>query len=256
MQFSKKLFTAIITTLLLVSAIATILPVFALPTGSLSATSGAVGDRITVSGTDADTPGAPINIYWENTGGILLATTFAAGDGTYSASVTIPDAIAGSHFIIVQDIIPSTLSLPFTITPSITLTPTRGIPGDTVTVAGSGFNSSSTQSARGNVTITFFNATGTTIFSRVVAAVNTTSTGNFSVTFTVPAVDYGAYTVSAADQSLPAPNTATATFTVGASIIISPTSGASGTVVSLTGRGFSRIAGLRVTTSIGGVTAP
>jgi hypothetical protein len=257
MQFSKKLLTATITALLLVSAIATIIPVFAFPVGAtaaLSASTGPVGTTITVAGVDTDAPGAPLNVYWENTGGVLLATGFADGAGNYNISLTIPDAAAGTHFIIVQDIIPSTVSVAFVVTSKITLSPASGIPGDLVNVTGTGFSGNSSSSQR-NVTINFSNATGT-VFSQNVAAVNATGTGNFTVLFTVPAVDYGAYTVTATDQATGGAHSATAAFTVSAAITISPTSGPSGTVVTITGRGFSHIAGLAISITVGVVTAP
>jgi methyl-accepting chemotaxis protein len=131
--------------------------------------------------------------------------------------------------------------------------PIRGIPGDTVNVTGFGFNSSSLFSARGNITVAFYNASGT-IYSKVLGAINTTSTGNFSILVTVPAVDYGSYNISATDQSLPTPNTATTIFTVSAIILINGANSASvpaGSIVTITGRGFSKQAGLLVNVSVG-----
>jgi len=255
MQINKKLFTATITTLLFLSILATITPAFAVPTAALSASTGAVGTRITVAGTGAQ-PGAPIDIFWENTGGLLLASNFADGVGAYNISVTIPDAAAGTHFVIVRD--PTgTVGAQFVVTPSISLSPTRGIPGDSVNVTGSGFSGNSSSTQR-NVTILFYNTTGTTIFSRNVGGVNASSTGNFSILITVPAVDYGTYTVNATDQATGTPNTAIATFTVAASILINggtSVSAASGAVIAITGRGFTHTAGLNVSVSLG-ATSP
>jgi hypothetical protein len=260
MQFSKKLFTATIATLLLVSAIATILPVFAdnMPALTTNISSGPVGSTVYIWATDTTAPGSIINIYWENTGGSLLKTGYADGTGFFNLSVTIPDATAGVHALIAQDAQPTTNATTFTVTPSITVNPTRGIPGDTINVTGSGFNSSSAFSARGNITIAFYNTSGTTIYSKVLGAINTTSTGNFSILVTVPAVDYNlttpGYFINATDQSLPTPLTAATSFTVSAIILINGATSASapaGSVVTITGRGFSKQAGLLVNVSVG-----
>ncbi|MGB9841267.1 MAG: beta strand repeat-containing protein [Candidatus Bathyarchaeales archaeon] len=248
MQKSKKTLSLLITALLSLSMIIATVPlVSAAFSASATPNNGPVGTVTTISGIDAS-PGGPVEFYWETLAGPLLNSTYAAGDGTFSAKVTIPETTAGVHYVIVRDVSTgSTLGVSFTVTPKITLSPLRGIPGDTVTVTGTGF--SGTPILR-NVTITFLNGT----YSTVVAAVNASSLGSFSVNFTVPTVAYGVYTVNATDQASP-PNSAAMNFTVGAAITISPAAGATGAVVSVTGRGFSKTANIPVTITVGGVTA-
>ncbi|MEJ5328177.1 MAG: hypothetical protein WHU54_08035 [Candidatus Bathyarchaeia archaeon] len=248
MQTSKKTLSLLITTLLMLSTIIAAVP---LVSAALSATanpaSGPVGQVTEISGTGASA-GGPVELYWETLSGTLLNSTYADGTGAFSAKVTIPETTAGTHYVIVRDVSTgTTLGVAFTVTPKITVSPARGIPGDTVTVTGTGFNY--TIPAR-NVTIIFTNGT----YSAQVAAVNATSSGSFSVNFTVPVVDYGDYTVNATALAYPAIN-ATAGFTVGAAITISPNSGPTGAVVSVTGRGFSKTANIPVTITVGGVTA-
>ena len=245
---SHKLLAAFTVTLLMLSMVLAAIPsVSALGTPSVSPSSGRVGLEVTVSGTDAS-KGGLVEIYWETLAGALLGSTYADGAGAYSKKVTIPEGTAGPHWIIVRDVSTGvTEAVAFTITAYITRSPTSGIPGDTVTVTGTGF--AGTAPAR-NVTVTFSNAT----YSKVVAAVNATSAGSFSVDFTVPAVDYGSYTITATDQAS-TPNSATATFTVGAAITRSPTSGPTGQVVTITGRGFNKTADKPITITVDGVTA-
>ncbi len=240
MQINKKLTTISITALLLLSMLAFVVPAFAISaTPTASATSGAVGTKVTLSGTDASAGGL-VQVYWDNLGGALLNSTYASGT-SYSIVAFIPDSTAGAHNLIVRDVSTgTTVASPFTITPAISLSATRGIPGDSVNVTGTGFGSQK------NLNVTFNGVDVTP------AALQVTSiTGNITVTFIVPTIAYGNYAVVATDN---ATNTATATggFTVGASVTISPTSGPSGTVVTATGRGFTRTAGLNIVLTIGG----
>jgi hypothetical protein len=72
----------------------------------------------------------------------------------------------------------------FDVIPSITRSPIRGKPGDTVTVGGRGFRNATT------ATITF-GTVGT------VTTATTDNYGRFTATFTVPTVPDGTYTITA-----------------------------------------------------------
>jgi hypothetical protein len=238
----QKILAAIIATLLIASvSIAIVPPTLAISGPALSASSGNAGATPTVSGTDAQ-PGSLVIIYWENINPInFLATVFADGTGAYSQQVTIPTAPAGVHYIIVQDL-SGTAATAFTIVPEIVLTPTLGIANDTVAVAGTGF------AASANITLTF---DGTPLMTAPETVV-TDSRGSFTAAFEVPSEPYGNYTVEASDSV----NSASAAFTIGASIALDSTEGPAGSVVSISGRGFSSTAGTNVTVSIGSSTAP
>jgi prefoldin subunit 5 len=230
MQINKKLFTTALTALLLLSMLSVAAPALAITAPMLSDASGQVGKVITVEGAPGSAAaGGPVKIYWDLLASTPLNTTTALGDGSYSVMVKIPDAKQGQHFIIAEDASGSA-GTAFVVDRKITLSGSSGIPGDSVTVTGSGF------AATSNITLTFYNTTGTVFTADVTPAVtNTSATGNFSLSFTVPAVDYGAYLVSGEDAVATAPVVA---FTVGASITLSTKSGPTGTVVDVTGRGF------------------
>ncbi len=233
--------------ILTISAMAILTSGFAIPTVTLSANAGSKGDQIQVTGTGAQ-PGGPVSVYWENTGGALLGQDFADGLGAYIVNINIPDAAAGGHYIIVKDF-SGTTAAAFNVLPSISMNPTNGIPGSLVTVSGSGFSGNSTNQQR-NITILFFNTTGTTVYSKEVGAINASDTGNFTAVITVPAVNNGLYFVSASDHATGTPNTATITFTVAGTVFVSPTSNPSGAVVTVTGNGLSHQTGLRVNISL------
>jgi hypothetical protein len=251
MKLNRKLSAAIITTLLTVSAITAITLAFAVPTLILDVSTGKLGDQVQVSGTTQ--PGGAVSVYWQNLGGALLAQGFADGLGAYSVTISVPDAAAGLHYVIVQDST-GTSAAAFTVLSSISLNLVRGIPGRSVTVTGSGFSGNSSNQQR-NITILFFNTTGTTVYSKQVGTANATDTGNFTAVITVPAVDYGPYYISATDHATGTPNTADASFTVAGSVIVSPTSGPSGTIVAVSGNGLTHQAGLRVNISLNSLAA-
>jgi hypothetical protein len=109
--------------------------------------SGPVGTTATITGTGASAGGL-INVYWDNLGGAVLnSTAYANGAGGYSVMATIPTAGGGLHFLIVKDVSTGgTTGTAFTITPTLTLNPTSGIVGDTVSVTGTGYAASSNMS--------------------------------------------------------------------------------------------------------------
>jgi uncharacterized membrane protein YhaH (DUF805 family) len=109
--------------------------------------------------------------------------------------------------------------------PSITLSPTSGFAGSTITVIGSRFSTSDT----------------TCSFSGGIIAgqICTIFRGGLSGGFTVANVGGGTYTITAIGR--PAGDSASATFTVtgsGATIALSPSSGQPGMTVTVTGYGF------------------
>ena len=98
----SKLLTTV--TILLVFMVLPAVPlVNGLDTPTLSAKSGFVGDIITVSGSGISTEDR-ISIYWDNISETaFLSSTSGSGVGTYSVTITIPEANIGKHFIIVSD---------------------------------------------------------------------------------------------------------------------------------------------------------
>jgi hypothetical protein len=180
-----------------------------------------VGDTITVAGTGfAATAG--ITVRFDTTS---VGTTTTTSSGTFSSfTFTIPASTEGSHTIKAEETSSTTNNATesIAISPKITINPTTGSVGDAITVSGNGFDGSST------VTISFDAVTMTTA--------STNSSGTLSATFAVPSTSRGTHTVRAQDAGS---NYATATFTVSTKITINPTSGPSGTTVTVTGTGFA-----------------
>jgi archaellum component FlaC len=144
-MYKKKLSTIAIITILTLSTLLAAMPMAlaAPPIGvpTLSATSGNVGDKITVSdATGTATAFGIVEVYWD-TLATKIKDGYADSAGDYSiANVVIPEDVAGAHEVIVYDTLSSTInSATFTILPEIDLSTTKVLPGDSVTVDGTGF---------------------------------------------------------------------------------------------------------------------
>jgi hypothetical protein len=221
-KIHRALMVAVILGLLV--AISPSRPVLA-QTIALSLPSGTVGTTVYVSGS-AFTPSTTVYLFF----GSQPVTSFNTGTGTFFTPFTIPLGITpGFYTVTIQT---TSIYTPanilatayFTVTArQITITPTSGYVGSTVTVSGSGFNPSST------VTI-YFDTTAI----RTVAA---TASGSFSgATFTVPESYRGTHTIKGKDAG---GDSLDVTFTTLQKTTVSQTSGVVGDQVTLDGTGFT-----------------
>ena len=191
---------------------------------SLNPTSGPVGSTVTITGTGFD-PDSTVTITF---GGTALGTVTTNSNGGFSATFIVPLSSSSEDHTVTATQGSNSASKTFTVTsstiPTITLNPTSGPVGTSVTVTGINFVPSTP------VTITFDgNAVTTTP-----PAVTADSNGKFTATITVPVKLSGAHTIAA--------NSASKTFTVTPStiptIVLDPTSGPVDTLVNVTGIGF------------------
>lgn len=209
---------------------------------SLSATSGIVEATIIVRGTGF-APSTQIVFTFD---GAPLVTTpspvTSDSNGRFNASFAVPESIQGTHTIVVDDLSGGIASTTFTISNSITISPTSGNVGDTIVVVGRGFAQNSL------VTISYDGSSVVT----VPGSVETNSLGSFSASFAAVASSAGTHTVRAADLF---GNTATATFTVIRKITLSSRSGAPLVGITITGVGFAGLSGITLTWDGGPLTA-
>jgi hypothetical protein len=123
-------------------------------------------------------------------------------------------------------------SASFTVpTPSISITPTSGHPGTSITVVGSNFKLGAT------VTIFFdLNGNGLVDPGESVGTATASGTGAFVTAVTAPTLPSGAKNVRATDGV----NTASPqTFTITPAIFLSPSSGPAGATITVAGNGFA-----------------
>jgi hypothetical protein len=214
---------------------------FIVPTPSItiSPTSGPPGTSITVVGSNFKL-GATVTIFFDVDGdgvvdpGETVGTATASSTGAFSTVVPAPTLPFGTYDVRATDGVNTAPAVTFTITPAISLSPTSGSPGTTVTVSGSGF-------AAGASGIVWFDIDDDNVVDagEPSVAVTASATGTFTATLTVPTVAAGTYNIKA-DVPSGGPVEASATFIVPTpSITISPTSGPPGTSITVTGSGFN-----------------
>ena len=154
-------------------------------------------------------------------------------DGEFSGAVIVPSDGVGDHNITVNDGVwddDADFEIDNGGTSSVSVDPTYGAAGSTITVEGANF----TQLAGRDIEL-YLNRTSNGDITSV-GEVETEADGTFTGTFTVPAISFATYELIA--NSSEGVN-ATDGFKVGImAVIISPTSGASGEEVVVTGTGF------------------
>ncbi|HXA29863.1 MAG TPA: hypothetical protein VN193_14075 [Candidatus Angelobacter sp.] len=178
------------------------------PSASVSPSSGNVGSTVTLSGSGFPA-GAAISATYAGSSITLSGTLTTDGSGniptstppTFTVPATASGSLAGAHPVVVTAGSQTAPSVNFTVTPSITLTPSTGAAGSSDTITGTGFAVTSA------LTVTF-NTTGVTLGGSTSTNANGAITG---ATYTVPSLGAGPYTVLVKDASN---NQATATFTV------------------------------------------
>lgn len=142
---TKKSMSILITAVLMLSMVLAAAPMAkAIGAPTLTPNTGYVGTKVKVSGTST-TPGGLIQVYWDSVkawDGVagFLAESYAVGTN-YNIEIVIPEAVAGSHYVIVKDVEASEIaSATFTVNPSVVLSPSAVLAGDTVDVTGKGFS--------------------------------------------------------------------------------------------------------------------
>jgi hypothetical protein len=214
---------------------------------------GSVGTEVTVTGT-VEYQGATVVLYWDSIGGQELGSVkLTTEDKDYELTFIVPSATAGTHTVFAVEQLESggsssaaSMAKTFTVVPSITLSKTKGLVSDEVTITGHGFSASATDNA--NRILADFGGVNIIIATD---NVRTNGTGSFEAKFLVPDLPDGAYTVTAKDSVTPTANSATASFTIGPVLTITPEKGPTGIYVAVEGRGFTNSKDATVTIKFG-----
>jgi len=187
------------------------------------------GTTIAVKGSGA-TPGRTVKVYWDGLDK-LLNTTTAKGNGNWEVWFDVPEALNGEHWITVENVYNGQYDTYLTavnMEASLSLSPKSGLKGDVITVKGYGFGDEEDVQW---IQFDYVNITATP------SVPTTNDVGSWTATFKVPNLPTGfTYDVWVEDA---AGNDATKTFRIGASITLNKDKGPSGTVVRITGRGFT-----------------
>ena len=231
---SGKIFRilAVVLLLPLLLAIIPVTPALAAPILTVSPTSGAVGTMVTVVCENFDSyKGDDIFIYFDSEE-IAVSPITVPQTGSFKFDFNIPEgAESGKHRIEAKSELGATLALSlFTVLAArISLDPDDGVVGTELTVDGKGFYS--------NKVVTVY------YDKRMLGTEAATDTGEFSYSFTIPESTAGEHTVLAKDAE---GNSAEAEFEVIPSITLSSTSGAVGSILIISGKGFGSRNGLAI----------
>ncbi|MFW6102617.1 MAG: IPT/TIG domain-containing protein [Chloroflexota bacterium] len=217
------------------------------PEITVSSSSGIVGHTIEVKGTGFQSNEKDIEVTFDGEAGTTNTPIVANPNGSWTATIVIPLVPRGPQTVDASGDKTSASSVPdiedFVVGAGIILVEPLGSyhVGDPVTVAGGGFAEYET-----GITVTF---AGQPIASGIKAKED----GTWEYTFNLPAGAYGPGDVEAfGDVTKPAVSTS---LSIQARILeISPSSGAPGDLVSLTGDGFG--SSEQLTVAISGIAAP
>jgi len=193
------------------------------PKVSVSPTSGPVLTPVTVTGTGFSGDGVTVTVTLG--GAPLIAGVLVDGTGSFTASGSVPATLgAGAQDLYAIDGAGSdvTKAGAFSVTPTLTITPSSGLAGSKVTITGKGWTA-------GAVTVKFANQPWLTLTA---AAGQITDGANKQIPVNYAA---GTYSVVATDLN-PAIPQATTTFVINARpLTLTPSSGPRGTSVLITG---------------------
>lgn len=195
------------------------------PTVTLSETRGPVGRAITVSATGFG-GGEDVDVRWKSASASPIGSVRASSTGTFSTTVTIPDAPLGRHVLIVTGrTVTGQVTTPYTVTPSLSRVPAEGAPWTRILITAKGFG------ANEDVRLNWLSESGT-----VLGTLRTSSTGTGQITITMPNGqpgwnDYTGYGLTTRARAWGA-------LRILSSTTLSPTSAAPGTTVQMTARGY------------------
>lgn len=138
-----------------------------------------------------------VNVYWGSSTGTLLGSTPTNGQGTSGTiNFTVPVVPAGTYTIYgVGQASGETVTLPFKVIPTLTITPGHGAQGSAATIAGTGFGANETVTVKWNCT------TSTCASTTILGTVTSDANGNFTglgVAIPSPSVIGTTYTIGAA----------------------------------------------------------
>lgn len=196
--------------------------------------SGVYGDLVYVFGNGVIS-GLDVNLYWDIVTAWdgeqgLLNSSIAQPSGAFEVWFEVPEAVKGSHYLWIRDTdTPAHTFGPvlFTVNTVMTVSPRSGIKNDQVTIEGYGFGDEVDVD-----TIDF----GVSSLATNPSVPVTDGVGSWEATFNVPDKTDGDYDITAEDE---VGNTALVVFKVGPAMTLDLAEGSVGTVVGVTGRGFT-----------------
>lgn len=116
---------------------------------TLSRASGTPGIAITVMASGFGS-GEAIAVHWGSATGPQVGTGTAGSIGSANITFTVPQTVGGATRVYAVGTTSGSPSAPFTVMPSLKLSPTSGVRGSAVTVSGAGYRSGETVTIKWN----------------------------------------------------------------------------------------------------------
>ncbi len=189
---------------------------------------GPVGTMVSVSGSAFAASETGVVVTYDNV--TVIPSITVSGAGAWGpVSFIVPDSASGTHIIDAHGNTTTAAAVPdqtFVVTPVISPSATSGPPGTSILVSGTGFAASET-----GVVVTY---DGTVIIS----GFSVSAKGSWNAAFQTPASASGIHVIDARGNATAAASVPDVNFTISPLIVASPTTGAAGSVVSVTGTGF------------------
>ena len=232
---SKKAITLLVLATLLLTLVP-IMPAQAVAVTSVSADTGVYGDTLIIMGSGV-TAGKTVNVYWDSvdawngeTG--LLNSTKAKSSGAFEIWIDIPEAVFGNHYLWLQDtntgdtiVYGSAIS----VTPLIKVKPKSALANDEITLSGYGYADDQ------DIDITW-----APVGDPFPLTAHSDDLGSWTKTFDLPNLAYGTVEqILGTDEDSNTNDATKATVTLSAAITLDKEIGPTGTVVRVTGRGFT-----------------
>jgi len=189
-----------------------------LPTLEATPTAGVVGTTVSFAATGFGGT-IPIHVSWP---GGMACNGVTDATGSFTCLFTLPAMTAGPHTFSAIDSVPNTATATVTVASQLSVAPSSGHVGTAVTVAATGYAGTST---------TTVSWSGGTVCSGTTGAA-----GGFTCSWSIPSTTGGPLVLTGTDA---ASDAAHATFTVLPLLVVSPTAGLGGTVVSFEGSNFA-----------------
>ncbi len=194
------------------------------PTLALSSTSGLVGSSVTVKGNGFAGTGSITTFTFDGideTSSLTSGSLVLNANGTFTATFTIPSDTAGAKTISASDGTNSATSTYTIGSTPLSTSPSSGKVGTVASLSGSGFANNSI------VTLKFDGSN--------IGIAHASGTGVITSSITIPAGVLGSHAILATDGT----TSLTTGFTILPYITATPTTGTIGTVVSVSGTGYS-----------------
>jgi hypothetical protein len=198
-----------------------------LPSLSISADSGVVGDEVTVSGKGFGANEASILVTYDGTN--VKTGITAGGTGSWETTISLPASASGSHIVDASGKTTDAGDVPdvtVDITPKISMTPTSGNVSALVTVSGTGFGKS-----EGGIQVVYDGTAAKT-------GLSADTKGSWTVAFNIPNSTKGGHIIDASGTSTAASDIADLTFIVSSAVTIKPATGNVGDAITISGCGF------------------